>query len=131
MATGLTQSDGSNITGFSAAVMPDKGFSKKDEPRVLSTAFGDGYEQRLSTGINPIEESYDVSFNNRARAEADDIIAFFENKKGVTNFSFTIPDTNSGGNERIIKVVCDNWSLSYINTEASSVSATFRRVYEP
>ena len=111
--------------------IPDKSLSRSVKPRVQKAKFGDGYEQRLSTGINPLEETFDVSFVNRARAEADDIIAFFESKKGATNFSFTIPDTNSGGNERTIKVVCDNWSLSYINAEASSVSATFRRVYEP
>ena len=111
--------------------VPDKALSRKVTPRVQLAQFGDGYEQRLSTGINPLQESYDVAFTNRARAEADDIIAFFENKKGSTNFNFTIPDTNSGGNEKIIKVVCDDWSLSYLNAEASSISATFRRVYEP
>ena len=37
MATGLTQSSGSNITGFSAAVMPDKGFQKKDTARLYQT----------------------------------------------------------------------------------------------
>ena len=111
--------------------IPDKSLSRTVKPRVQKAKFGDGYEQRLSTGINPLEESYSVSFVNRARAEADDIVAFFENKKGVTNFSFTIPDTNSGGNERIIKVVCEDWDLTYENAEASSVTATFRRVYEP
>jgi len=111
--------------------IPDRALNRTATPRVQVAKFGDGYEQRLSTGINPLQESYDVGFTNRSRTEADDIIAFFESKKGATNFSFTIPDTNSGGNERTIKVVCDNWSLSYINAEASSVSATFRRVYEP
>ena len=111
--------------------IPDKALSRTAKPRVQLAKFGDGYEQRLSTGINPLEETFDVSFINRPRVEADDIIAFFENKKGVTNFSFTIPDTNSGGNERIIKVVCEDWDLTYENAEASSVTATFRRVYEP
>ena len=111
--------------------IPDRALSQSTKPRVQLAKFGDGYEQRLSTGINPLEETYDVSFVNRARAEADDIIAFFESKKGATNFSFTIPDTNSGGNEKVIKVVCDTWSLTYENAEGSSISATFRRVYEP
>ena len=111
--------------------IPDRALSRTTKPRVQTAKFGDGYEQRISTGINPLEETFDVSFVNRPRVEADDIIAFFESKKGATNFSFTIPDTNSGGNERTIKVVCDDWSLTYENAEASSISATFRRVYEP
>ena len=110
---------------------PDKGMSRTASPRLYRAAFGDGYEQRIVSGINPLEETYGVSFNNRARAEIDDIVAFFENKKGVTNFSFTYPDTNSAGNEATIRVVCENWSTSYTDTSGASCSAKFRRVYEP
>ena len=122
---------GFNIGGSVGVVAPDQTLSKTVTPRVQLAQFGDGYEQILSTGINPLQECYDVAFTNRARAEADDIIAFFEAQKGATNFSFTIPDTNSVGNEKTIKVVCPDWSIAYVNAEASSVSATFRRVYEP
>ena len=111
--------------------IPDRGLSKTVKPRTHTSKFGDGYEQRLVAGINPLKEEFDVKFNNRARAEIDDIVAFFESKKGVTNFSFTYPDTNSGGNEATIRVVCDDWSTSYESAVSSSLSAKFRRVYEP
>ena len=42
--------------------VPDRTLSRSASPRIQKAKFGDGYEQRLSTGINPIEESYDVSF---------------------------------------------------------------------
>ena len=50
---------------------------------------------------------------------------------GATAFDFTIPDTNAGGNERTIKVVCDSWSVSFTNNEFHNIQTTFRRVYEP
>ena len=88
-------------------------------------------------GLNSIEESYSVNFNNRLKAESDDIIAFFNSKKGVTSFQFTYPDSNSSSNDSngnpvtTIKVVCRSWSQSYANDEAYNISATFERVYEP
>ena len=111
--------------------VPDKGMSRSTEPVRHIVQFGDGYQQRMVEGINPLKETYSVAFSNRSRAEIDDITAFFESKKAVTAFSFTIPDTNSGGNERTIKVVCSKWSTSYTNGVGSSLTATFDRVYEP
>ena len=60
MAFGITQSDGSNITGFSGAVQPDKGLGRQTTMRVHLASFGDGYEQRIADGIN-IEDSNESS----------------------------------------------------------------------
>jgi len=111
--------------------IPDKNFTKKSKPTVLKIQFGDGYEQRVAEGINSIQEVYSLSFNSRPKAEIDDIIAFFDNKKGTTAFNYTIPDTNAGGNERIVKVVCEDYTQTYAYDDFYSCSATFRRVYEP
>jgi len=110
---------------------PDKNFTKKVEPTVLKIQFGDGYEQRIAEGINSIKEIFSISFNNRPKAEIDDIVAFFDNKKGTTAFNYTIPDTNVGGNERTVKVVCENYTQAYVYDDFYSCTATLRRVYEP
>ena len=52
MAIGIVQKNGSNISGFSAAVVPDKGIQQTAKPRVLKAQFGDGYEMRVRDGIN-------------------------------------------------------------------------------
>tara|TARA_B100000902_G_C27040737_1_gene779173 strand:+ start:446 stop:820 length:375 start_codon:yes stop_codon:yes gene_type:complete len=109
---------------------PDKGMTRSSKPRRHIAKFGDGYEQRLANGINNNEEEYGVSFSNRTKEEIDDIIAFLENKGGVTAFTFTVPDTNESGNEVAIKVVCDNWNKTYAYGDYYSANATFRRVYE-
>ena len=108
---------------------PDKGFTRQSQSRIFKTEFGDGYEQRLANGINNLAESYGVSFSNRTKEEIDDITAFFASKGAVSNFSFTIPDSNNSG-ETTIKVVCDSWSQAYTTGDYYGCSATFRRVYE-
>ena len=124
MAIGFTLLDGST------QAIPDRNLSHAHIPRTLKISFGDGYEQRLVDGINNNVETYTVNFMNRTDDDADDIIAFFKNKKGVTAFDYTYPDTNESGGEKTVKVVCETYNLIYVNDEHSSVNATFRRVYE-
>ena len=71
-----------------------------------------------------------VTFNNRLKAEADDIISFFKAKKGISSFLFTVPDSNSSGSEDTVKVLCENYSTNFVNSNFYSISAQFRRVYE-
>ena len=89
MAIGFT------ATNVSTQIVPDRTLSGSSTANVRTAKFGDGYEQRASVGINSISRDYSLSFANRSKTEADDIIAFFESKNGVTGFNFTIPDTNS------------------------------------
>lgn len=111
-------------------IVPDKSMARSTAPKVLLASFGDGYEQRLANGINSLAENYSLSFKTRTKEEIDDIVGYFDSLKGVTAFPFTIPDTNGAGDETTIKVVCDNYSISYDYDGFYSCSATFRRVYE-
>ena len=130
MAIGLKLNNGGNITGFSAPVAPDRGFTKQTTPNVLISKFGDGYEQRKIRGINNMVEIYELSFSNRPNTETDDLEAFFISSAGVSKFTFTIPDSNKGTGEKDIKVVCEEWSKSHTQTTATSLAAKLRRVYE-
>ncbi len=124
------QNDGSNITGFSSAVQPDKQFTRTNNPRVHLVQFGDGYEQRLQNGINSLNQEISVSFATRPKAEIDDLVAFFESLAGVTKFRFDIADTNAGSDTETIKVVCSEWEQSWEYDDYYTLDATFRRVYE-
>ena len=119
---------GFNIGG-AENIVPDKQLGRTSAPRVKLASFGDGYEQRLRDGINSLSESYSLSFETRKKEEIDDIVAFFDTKRGVVSFNFTIPDSNAGG-EKTILVVCDNYSQTYDYDEYYSCTANFRRVYE-
>ena len=69
----------------------DKALTETTTASTFTHTFGDGYEQRLARGINAKDQSYAVSFINRTRAEANNIITFFENKGAVTSFVFALP----------------------------------------
>lgn len=109
---------------------PDKAIKNEIKPSVLKISFGDGYEQRIKNGINNIKETYAVTFNTRPKEEIDAIISTLKAKDGVDKFDFTVPDENSSGDEKTIKVVCETFSQSYDYTNYYSATATFRRVYE-
>lgn len=121
---------GFDVGGSLGVVVPDRGMSWKTEPQVLKNEFGDGYTQRLSKGLNSLKQNITVNFANRTKADVDDIVAFFETKKGVTAFTFTVPDSNSGSSELAVKVICTDWSQNWENDDYYSVTATFERVYE-
>ena len=130
MAFGILQSNGSNITGFSGAVQPDKGLGRQTSMRVHVASFGDGYEQRLADGINTKQQALNVTFSTRPKAEIDDLVAFFESLNGVTKFRFDLEDSNEGSSTETIFCVCDTWQQSWAYENFYTLTATFRRVYE-
>jgi phage-related protein len=121
---------GFDVGGSLGTVIPDKTMNTSNTPRVHIAKFGDGYEQRIGNGINNLEQEYSVAFTTRAKADIDDIVAFFETKAGVTSFDFVVPDSNESGNELSVKVVCSEWNQTWVNDNFYSLNATFRRVYE-
>jgi|TARA_Y100000114_G_scaffold97101_1_gene90415 phage-related protein len=130
MAYGIMQSDGSNITGFSAPVQPDKGFTRQTGMKVLKSQFGDGYELRIADGINTKQQTLNVAFTTRPKAEIDDLVKFFEDLGGVTKFRFDLEDSNEGSSEESIFCICENWSQTWAFDNFYTLQATFRRVYE-
>jgi len=133
MAIGFTILDAEsyNTSGGDIQVLPDNVMARSSSGIVLVAAFGDGYEQRASYGINSVREVFEVIFSNRAKAEIDDITSFFEAKRGVTAFTFKVPNSNAGGSEEALKVICEDYSTVYLNANFYTCSATLRRVYEP
>lgn len=112
----------SSVSSNTSNAVLDRGAGRTTQRRVLSAKFGDGYEQRVLDGINNIEETYDVSFRNRSKAEINTIADFLDDQQ-PSSFTFYI-------GEDTVKVVCDSYSISYSNDEVYSLSSQFRRVYE-
>jgi phage-related protein len=121
---------GFNVGGTLGTVVPDKGITVTNNPRVHVATFGDGYEHRIADGINNLQQSFSVAFATRPKAEIDDIVAFFELKNAITAFDYTFGDTNESGNEQTIKVVCSSWNQTWAYDDYYTLTATFRRVYE-
>lgn len=92
------------------------------KPRVRSALFGDGYEQRLSNGINNAPRSWALGFT-RPTAEADEILGFLEARNGVEAFDWTPPYGVTG------RWVARDWSAQMISVVAKSISVTFEEVF--
>jgi phage-related protein len=96
------------------------------DSRAQTTKFGDGYRQRIVFGMQPQEESWQLSFESRTNAERGQIRDYLRGAKGVTAFAWTDPRSGEAG-----KFVCDEWTVEYVNFNNSNISAKFRRVFEP
>lgn len=116
--------------GGASNAVPDKTLSRKSKPKVLKAVFGDGYEQRIADGINNLGETYTVKFKNREKDFVDDVVDFLEAQKGVSKFTFNVPNTNKSGGEESVKVVCDNFSTTFDYDNYYTLTATLKRVYE-
>lgn len=101
----------------------DRNVGRQTSLRTLVATFGDGYEQRVGNGINVKQEQFGINFGNRSSDDITVISAFLDNKIG-DNFDIVIDGVT-------IKVACDSYNTTYINTGTYTLNTTFRRVYEP
>jgi len=103
---------------------PSYDVSESHAPRTRKTQFGDGYEQRVSFGLNTDPAEWSLVFDARTAAERDEIRDFLAARGGVESFDWTPPWGSAG------KYVCEKWDASASNCVSNTVRATFRRVYE-
>lgn len=103
------------------------GAQKASEPKMRTIRFGDGYEQRLTFGLNQNPKRWDLTWNNITETEADTIEAFLDARAvDAASFDWTPPDESTA-----YKWVCESWSKSIDYPTRSTISATFREVFEP
>lgn len=106
--------------------VPDYSASMETTPKTSVVQFGDGYEQRQAYGLNTLRKSWSLTFNNRSDLEADAIEDFFEARQAVGSFTWRAP-----GDSEDKKWVCSSWRRQEVGFEVSSISCTFREVFEP
>jgi len=110
--------------------VPDRSLSKSSAPRIREVKFGDGYSQRMADGINPLNQSWSLTFANRPYTDIFNMESFLETKGGVQSFTWQAPG------ESEVKVICRNWDTNTLNhtgtnnTSIGTLTATFERVYE-
>lgn len=106
---------------------PQKGFTASRAPNVAVVKLGDGYEQRQVKGINPLMDSYSLTFigadglcnkpNVAKQAEA-----FIKAKMAVESFYWTPLDTGVRA-----LYVCRSWSMKKTGP-VFELSCTFEQV---
>lgn len=104
---------------------PDFGARAQEKPRVLSSQFGDGYQQRVGDGINTNKRQWALTFAARTDSERDAILSFLRARNGVEAFDWT-PPTGAAG-----RWVCQEWDTQLDRAGVNTVTATFVEDFAP
>ena len=108
------------------SITPTYGVQKLSSPTVRTARFGDGYEQRLTFGLNQNPKSFQLTFEV-SEADADTIETFLDARAADNaSFDFTPPGEASSS-----KFVCESWSKSIPYLNRATINTTFRQVFEP
>jgi len=103
--------------------IPDNGATEAHEPARDAISFGDSYEQRSVTGLNPDMQDWSgLSFSGRTSTEIGSIVSFLDAQGSVAAFNWTPPGRSSA------LFVCKKWSRKYVSGTVVSVTADFRQV---
>lgn len=94
---------------FSPPVTPSIGGGTDVTARTNEAPFGDGYVQAQPDGLNPIEQTWSLSWNNTlTKAQLKQIFDFFAAKAGATPFFYTLPFETTPRKWR-----CKKWRPSF------------------
>jgi len=108
------------------SISPDYGAQKASTPHTKVVQFNDGYEKRLSFGLNQNPKNWTLSFANITEAESDTIETFLDDRaKDAASFSWTPP-----GSSVAYKWVCETWSKEIPYANRATIKASFRQVFE-
>jgi len=109
------------------SIDPDYGAQKASAPNVRTVRFGDGYEKRLTYGLNQNPKVWTLSFVNLTEADSDTIETFLDARAADNGaFDWSPPDESD-----TYKWVCDEWTKSIPFANRATIQATFRQVFEP
>jgi phage-related protein len=70
-------------------------------------------------------KEWSLTFANADNTERDNILTFLEARKGTESFDWTPPRGSAG------KFVCESWGMDTAVAGRTTITATFRQVFEP
>jgi len=94
-------------------------------PKVNTLSFGDGFEQRLTEGLNQNPLSVNLTFE-LTQTDADTAIAFLNARvEDGASFDYTLPSESTSR-----KFVCTSFPRSIPFLNRVTLSCVFREVFE-
>lgn len=101
---------------------PNNGPTEARQPKIRTAAFGDGYQQRVVSGINASPRSWTLQFTKREK-DISAIEDFLVAHNGVTSFDWRPPTGLPG------KWICKSWSRTVTVRAVQNLDATFEEVF--
>lgn len=105
------------------SITPSSGASLTVKPSVDVVKFGDGYEQRIPSGINSQPRKWALEFRKGTLAKCQDVKNFLDARGGKESFYWTPPIGAQG------VFVCREWSVTLISPTLWNISAIFEEVF--
>lgn len=84
---------------------PKPGYTVESEPRRRVNQFGDGYQQRIVDGLNPLLRKYNLTFKLKHQTSVK-FVELLVKWGGVTPFYFR----EHANDNQLVKVVCPKWT---------------------
>tara|TARA_R100000773_G_C4159163_1_gene77779 strand:- start:84 stop:455 length:372 start_codon:yes stop_codon:yes gene_type:complete len=106
---------------------PDFGIVKQNKPKTRVVSFGDGYEHRVSFGLNQNPKIFNLTFKNISEADADILTDFLDARElDGDSINYTVPTESSA----MKFVVQGGYSKTINYANLATVKFTFRQVFE-
>lgn len=105
----------------------DFGFTQQMNSSVITTEFGDGYNQRAVDGINETRYTYNLSWTNIDTDRMRILRDFFLGTKCVTAFSWTPPDLET---ELLFTLTPNTLSIVPVVHGIWNITATIAQVFD-
>lgn len=115
-----------NFTTQFPDLTPDWGLSDSIEATVNEVKLGDGYVQRIRTGINTNRTKWSIAFSFLDREQSDAVYSWLKPKLKVVQFLWTHPVTLEEHT-----VVCTELSRVHSDVGLHPVRATFEEDFNP
>ena len=109
------------------SIEPSYGFTKTKTPNVKTVKLGDGYEHRITFGLNQNPMVLSVAFNNITTTDATTIEDFLA-ARAIDNASF---DFTAPGESSAFKFKCESYKKVLSVPNRASITAEFIQVFEP
>ena len=108
------------------SITPTCGAQKTSQPRVRTVQFGDGYQNRLTYGLNQNPKVWNLTWEV-SETNADTIETFLDARAADNaSFNWTPPAEATS-----YKWICSEWSKSIPYLNRATIQASFIQVFEP
>lgn len=87
--------------------IPRVPITDKSDWRLRKAQFGDGYEQRILDGLNALNQTWDLEWDSRPKADLLAMDSYLTSVKGAA-FTFQHPVTLIN-----YSVFCDSWQIDW------------------
>lgn len=108
------------------AIAPTYGAQKSSQPKIRQVQFGDGYQQRVTFGLNQNSKKWSLTWEI-SETDADTIETFLDARAADgASFDWTPPDEATS-----YKWICYEWNKTIPYLNRATITATFTQVFEP